>query len=53
MYKKRKPKIQLLYDTQVKYNQLYTDLKDTLSGKRGSIRSLNNYTNDRITGENI
>lgn len=40
MNKKRKAKDQLLYDVQVKYNELYKELENVISGKKGSIRSL-------------
>lgn len=38
--RKIKPKNQLLYDLQKKYNELYKELENTISGKKGSIRSL-------------
>lgn len=34
--KKRKPKNQLLYDMQIKLNELYAELETTISGKKGS-----------------
>lgn len=38
--RKKKTKDQLLYDLQMKYNELDKELGTSLSGKRGSIRSL-------------
>lgn len=38
--RKKKPKNQLLYDMQLKFNALYAELEATISGKKGSIRSL-------------
>lgn len=40
MFRKKKPKNQLLYDMQLELNKLYAELEDTISGKKGSIRSL-------------
>lgn len=40
MNRKRKAKDQLLYDLQVKFNELYKELENVISGKKGSIRSL-------------
>ena len=40
MNRKKKPKNQLLYDMQIKLNDLYKELEKTISGKKGSIRSL-------------
>ena len=38
--RKKKPKNQLLYDLQVKYSELYKEMENTLSSKKGSIRGL-------------
>lgn len=40
VFKKDKPKNQLLLDLQLKYNDLYKELEATMSGKKGSIRAL-------------
>ena len=40
MYRKKKPKNQLLFDLQMKYKELYDELTKIISGKKGSIRAL-------------
>jgi DNA-directed RNA polymerase beta' subunit len=40
MFRKPKSKNKLLYDMQVKYNELYKELEDILAQKKGAIRSL-------------
>lgn len=40
IFRKKKPKNQLLYDLQMKYIELYNELEKTLRGKKGSIRNL-------------
>jgi DNA-directed RNA polymerase beta' subunit len=38
--RRKKPKNTLLYDLQVKFNELYKELEDIFAGKKGTIRSL-------------
>lgn len=40
IFRKAKPKKQLLYDIQIQYNNLYKEIEETLSGKKGSVRTL-------------
>ena len=40
IFRKKKPKLQYLYDLQVKFNELYTSIEAILSGKKGALRSL-------------
>lgn len=40
IFRKKKPKNQLLYDIQLKFNDLYKELENTISGKKGSLRTL-------------
>ena len=40
MNRKKKPKNQLLFDMQMKYKELYTELTSIISGKKGSVRQL-------------
>jgi len=40
MNREKKPKNQLLFDMQMKYKELYTELTKIISGKKGSIRAL-------------
>lgn len=40
IFRKKKPKNQLLYDMQMKYNELYKEIEDTMTGKKGIIRGL-------------
>lgn len=40
MNKKKKPKNQLLFNMQMKYNKLYDELVKILSGKKGTIRQM-------------
>ena len=40
MARRKKPKEILLYDLQMKYNELYKELQLTLSGKKGVVRQL-------------
>lgn len=40
IFRALKPKSQLLFDLQMKYNDLYNELMNTLSGKKGNFRSL-------------
>lgn len=40
IYRKNKTKDKLLYDCQTKYNKLYQEIVDILSGKKGTIKSL-------------
>ena len=40
IYRKEKPKLQYLYDMQMKINELYTSIEAILSGKKGALRTL-------------
>ena len=40
IHRKKKPKLQLLYDLQVKINKVYTEIENILSGKKGILRQL-------------
>jgi hypothetical protein len=40
IFRKKKPKNQLLYDTQMKFNELYKEIENIISGKKGTIRTL-------------
>ena len=40
MNRKKKPKNQLLFDLQMKYRELYDEIRKIISGKKGSIRAL-------------
>lgn len=40
MDRKKKPKNQLLFDLQMKYMELYKEIEDILSGKKGKLRGL-------------
>lgn len=40
IFRKSKPKLQKLYDLQVKFNELYTSIEAILSGKKGALRTL-------------
>lgn len=57
LYRHKKSKDQLLYDLQMKWNELYTEIVNILSGKKGTIRTLfggrYNFTSrDVIIGNN-
>ena len=57
LYRHKKSKDQLLYDLQIKWNELYTEIVNILSGKKGTIRTLfggrYNFTSrDVIIGNN-
>lgn len=40
IHRKRKPKLQLLYDLQMKLNKLYAEIENIISGKKGIMRQL-------------
>lgn len=40
MHRKKKPKLQLLFDLQTKLNKLYAEIENIMSGKKGIIRQL-------------
>lgn len=40
MFRQKKPKLQRLFDLQVKVNELYTSIEAILSGKKGALRTL-------------
>ena len=40
IFRQPKPKLQLLYDMQVKVNELYASIEAILSGKKGALRTL-------------
>ena len=40
MFREKKPKNLLLFDLQIKYNELYKEIEDILAKKKGAIRSL-------------
>lgn len=40
IFRQKKPKLQLLYDLQMKFNKLYDSVESILSGKRGALRTL-------------
>lgn len=40
IFRKKKEKNQLLYDLQMKFNELYNEIDNILSGKKGNIRQL-------------
>ncbi len=40
IFRKKKPKLQHLYDLQVKVNELYSSVESILSGKKGALRTL-------------
>lgn len=40
IFRQKKPKLQYLYDMQVKVNELYTSIEAILSGKKGALRTL-------------
>lgn len=40
LFRMKKPKLQCLYNLQMKFNELYTSIEAILSGKKGAIRTL-------------
>lgn len=40
MFRKKKPKLQRLFDLQMKVNELYSSIEAILSGKKGALRTL-------------
>ena len=38
--REKKPKMKLLFDTQIKWNELYKEIDNILSGKKGNVRLL-------------